>query len=178
MVMKPDVVDKAVVQAAYQFENPLMIYMSPRGKPLTQKDIMRFVTARNLLILCGRFEGVDERVLQKRGFEEVSIGDFVLAGGEIPAMALIEACVRTLPGVLGDGESAEEDSFAPGGRLDGLLEYPQYTRPRIWEGAEVPEVLVSGNHAEVAKWRLEQAKELTSTRRPDLWKKYAELIDK
>ena len=138
--------------------------MSARGRPLTQARVREWSTGAGLIVLCGRFEGVDQRVIDARGFEEVSVGDAVLAGGEAAAMVVIEACVRLLPGVLGEAESLSEESFE-----DGLLEHPQYTRPRTFEGRDIPEVLLSGHHAEVAKWRQGQREQTTRERRPDLW---------
>src|SRR5262249_25609713 len=142
------------------------LLMSPRGAPLTQRRVMELAAGPGAIILCGRFEGVDERVIAARGLEEVSVGDFVLSGGEIAALALIDACVRLLPGVMGKEESGAEESFA-----EGLLEYPHYTRPQLFEGQPIPEVLISGDHAKIAAWRREQAENLTKTRRPDLWER-------
>jgi len=164
MVMRADVA-AAALDAAGQ-DRPA-IYLSPRGKPLTQARLRALSAGPGAILLCGRFEGLDERVLQARALEELSLGDFVLAGGEIAAMALIEGAVRLLPGVLGHAESPTEESFE-----NGLLEYPQYTRPQTFEGMEIPPVLLSGNHAEVAAWRKAQAEALTRLRRPDLWSLY------
>ena len=138
--------------------------MSPRGRPLTQKRVVELVRGPGPLIVCGRFEGIDQRVIEARGLEEVSIGDYVLSGGEIAALALIDACVRLLPGVMGKLSSGTDESFS-----DGLLEYPQYTRPQEFEGRTIPDVLVSGDHARVEAWRRAQAESLTQSRRPDLW---------
>ena len=138
--------------------------MSPRGVPLTQERVAALAAGPGAVILCGRFEGVDERLMEGRGFEEVSIGDYVLSGGEVAAFVLLDACVRLLPGVMGKEASGEEESFA-----QGLLEYPQYTRPQLWEGRPIPEVLSSGDHAKVAAWRRAEAERLTRARRPDLW---------
>jgi tRNA (guanine37-N1)-methyltransferase len=145
------------------------LYLSPRGRLLDQAQVRALSAGGGVVALCGRFEGVDERLLIRRGIEEVSIGDFVLAGGEIAAMALIEACVRLLPGVLGSPSSLAEESFEA-----GLLEYPLYTRPRDFEGLEIPPVLLSGDHQKIAAWRRETAEGITRTRRPDLWKRYCE----
>ncbi|MBU2151695.1 MAG: tRNA (guanosine(37)-N1)-methyltransferase TrmD, partial [Alphaproteobacteria bacterium] len=139
-------------------------YMSARGRPLTQARVREWSAGPGLIVLCGRFEGVDQRVLDTRGFEEVAVGDAVLAGGEAASMVAIEACVRLVPGVLGQAESLSEESFE-----DGLLEHPQYTRPRTFEGADIPEVLLSGHHAEIRKWRAAQREETTRKQRPDLW---------
>lgn len=162
MVLRPDVVAKAV-DAVERFERPL-IYLSPRGAPITQARVRDIATGPGVILLCGRFEGLDERVIEARGMEELSLGDFVLAGGEVAAQALIEATVRLLPGVAGNETSLEEESFE-----DGLLEHPQYTRPRVWEGHEIPDVLLSGDHGAIARWRRRQREELTKSRRPDLW---------
>ena len=138
--------------------------MSPRGTPLTQGRVAELAAGPGPLIVCGRFEGVDQRVIEARGLEEVSVGDYVLSGGEIAALALIDACVRLLPGVMGKEASGAEESFS-----DGLLEYPQYTRPQEFEGRTIPEILISGDHAKVAAWRRAEAEALTRARRPDLW---------
>ncbi|HWA88528.1 MAG TPA: tRNA (guanosine(37)-N1)-methyltransferase TrmD [Rhizomicrobium sp.] len=164
MVMRADVAC-AAIDAVERGGRPL-IYLSPRGAPLTQARVAALSEGPGAILLCGRFEGLDERAIEARGLEEVSIGDFVLAGGEIAAMALIEAGVRLIPGVLGAEASPWEESFA-----QGLLEYPQYTRPQTFEGREIPAVLVGGNHAEIARWRRERAENLTKTRRPDLWRR-------
>jgi len=142
-----------------------VIHLSPRGAPFTQARARALAAGRGVTLLCGRFEAVDQRVLDARAVEEVSLGDFVMTGGEIAAMALIDAAVRLLPGVLGNAGSAVEESFA-----EGLLEHPHYTRPALWQGREIPPVLLSGNHAAIARWRREQAEALTRVRRPDLWR--------
>ncbi len=141
------------------------LLLSPRGKPLTQRLARTFAEGPGLILVCGRFEGVDERVIEGRALTEISIGDYILSGGEIAALTLLDACVRLLPGVMGKQESGEDESFE-----GGLLEYPHYTRPRDWEGREIPEILLSGDHAKIARWRREQAEALTASRRPDLWK--------
>ena len=138
--------------------------MSPRGRPLTQSRVRQLAEGPGALIVCGRFEGVDQRVIEARQLEEISVGDYVLSGGEIAAMALIDACIRLLPGVMGSAESASEESFSA-----SLLEYPQYTRPQTFEGRPIPEILTSGDHAKVAAWRRAEAEALTRARRPDLW---------
>jgi tRNA (guanine37-N1)-methyltransferase len=163
MVLRADVLAAAIDAAEIAANRPRLL-MSPRGRPLTQSRIMELAAGPGPLIVCGRFEGVDERVIANRRLEEVSIGDYVLSGGEIAAMALIDACVRLLPGVMGKAGSGVEESFA-----DGLLEYPQYTRPQEFEGLPIPEILISGDHAKVAAWRLAEAQALTQARRPDLW---------
>jgi tRNA (guanine37-N1)-methyltransferase len=144
------------------------LLLSPRGTPLTQARVEALTSGPGAVLVCGRFEGVDERVIAARGLEEVSVGDYVLSGGEIAAMALIDACVRLLPGVMGAPASSAEESFA-----DGLLEYPHYTRPQLWEGQPIPEVLISGDHAKIAAWRRAEAERLTRERRPDLWARHS-----
>ena len=161
-VMRADVV-AAALDSVERDRRPLL-YMSARGRPLTQARVSDWSSGPGLIVLCGRFEGVDQRVLDARGFEEVAVGDAVLAGGEAPAMVAIEACVRLVPGVLGEPQSLAEESFE-----DGLLEHPQFTRPRTFEGRDIPDVLLSGHHAEVAKWRKAQRETTTRERRPDLW---------
>jgi tRNA (guanine37-N1)-methyltransferase len=162
MVMKPDVLACAIDATAADTRPRLLL--SPRGAPLTQARVEALCAGPGAILICGRFEGVDERAIAARSLEEVSIGDYVLSGGEIAAMALIDACVRLLPGVMGAPHSAAEESFA-----EGLLEYPQYTRPQLWEGRPIPEVLLSGDHAKIAAWRRAEAERLTRERRPDLW---------
>src|SRR6516164_6203083 len=165
MVLRADVLAAAIDTADAPRAFPRLL-MSPRGRPLTQSRVRELATGPGALIVCGRFEGVDQRVIDARGLEEVSIGDYVLSGGEIAALALIDACVRLLPGVMGKAESGTEESFS-----DSLLEYPQYTRPQLFEGVPIPEVLTSGDHAKVAGWRRAQSEALTRARRPDLWAK-------
>jgi len=162
MVMKPDVLGRAIDAVATDARPRLLL--SPRGAPLAQGWIEEFARGAGVVLVCGRFEGVDERVIAARGLEEVSIGDYVLSGGEIAAMALIDACVRLLPGVMGAAASSAEESFA-----DGLLEYPHYTRPQLWEDRPIPEILTSGDHGKIAAWRRAEAERLTRERRPDLW---------
>ncbi|MGM4991026.1 tRNA (guanosine(37)-N1)-methyltransferase TrmD [Tardiphaga sp. 841_E9_N1_2] len=162
MVLRADVL-AAAIDAADAQDRPRLV-MSPRGRPLTQARVAELAAGPGPLIVCGRFEGIDQRVIDARGLEEVSIGDYVLSGGEIAAMTLIDACVRLLPGVMGKLASGTDESFS-----DGLLEYPQYTRPQSFEGRQIPDVLISGDHAKVAKWRLAEAEALTAARRPDLW---------
>jgi tRNA (guanine37-N1)-methyltransferase len=165
MVLKADVVARAV-DAVGTDARPRLL-MSPRGAPLTQARVASLASGPGAIVVCGRFEGVDERVISARNLEEVSLGDFVLAGGEIAALALLDACVRLLPGVMGKETSGAEESFA-----EGLLEYPQYTRPQVWEDRPIPEVLLSGDHGKVAAWRRAEAERLTRERRPDLWARY------
>jgi tRNA (guanine37-N1)-methyltransferase len=167
MVMKPDVLARALDAASSLDDTRPRLLMSPRGMPLTQARVATIARGPGAVILCGRFEGVDERIIESRNFSEVSIGDYVLSGGEIAAFALVDACVRLLPGVMGQSTSADEESFS-----QGLLEYPQYTRPQLFEGRGIPEVLTSGDHAKVAAWRRAEAERLTRERRPDLWEAY------
>ena len=163
MVLKPDVVAAAIDAGRAGNPDLPLIYLSPRGEPLRQPLVRELAAGPGALLLAGRFEGVDERVIEARGLREVSIGDYVLSGGELAAFVLIDACVRLLPGVLGAPESLGDESFE-----NGLLEYPQYTRPREWEGRAIPEVLLSGDHKRIAEWRRQQALALTGARRPDL----------
>ncbi|MSP93864.1 MAG: tRNA (guanosine(37)-N1)-methyltransferase TrmD [Alphaproteobacteria bacterium] len=168
MVMRADVAAAAIdaVRRDESAARPL-IYLSPKGAPLTQARVRDLSTGTGAILFCGRFEGLDERVIASRAMEEISIGDFVLAGGEVAAMALIEACVRLIPGVMGAEGSKIEESFE-----GGLLEYPHYTRPQSFEGTEIPPVLTSGDHGEIARWRKSEAERLTRSRRPDLWAPY------
>jgi tRNA (guanine37-N1)-methyltransferase len=163
MVLRADVLAAAIDAADIDPGRPRLL-MSPRGTPLTQERIVKLAAGPGPLIVCGRFEGVDQRVIEARQLEEISIGDYVLSGGEIAAMAVIDACVRLLPGVMGKIASGTDESFS-----DSLLEYPQYTRPQTFEGRPIPEVLVSGDHARIAAWRRAEAEALTRARRPDLW---------
>ena len=165
LVMRADILG-AAIDSVTRNDRPILC-LSPRGAPLTQQRARALAAGPGLIALCGRFEGIDERIFAARGVEEVSIGDFVLAGGEIAAMAMIEACVRLIPGVLGSASSLGEESFE-----GGLLEYPQYTRPREFEGRAIPDVLLSGDHQRIADWRREQRLEITRTRRPDLYERF------
>lgn len=166
MVLRPEVMDRAFEAVKKNNEGPL-IYLTPRGKPLKQADVKRWSQQPYINLICGRYEGIDERVLQHHQVEEVSIGDYILAGGEIAAMVVMDACIRLLPGVMGAEASLQEESFE-----GGLLEYPQYTRPQTWKGYTVPEVLLSGHHARIRTWRKAQAEAITKARRPDLWNAY------
>ncbi|MDB5533230.1 MAG: tRNA ((37)-N1)-methyltransferase TrmD [Hyphomicrobiales bacterium] len=163
MVIRADVLAASLDAGIAQDDMRPRLLMSPRGKPLTQARVRELVSGNGAIVVCGRFEGVDERVIAARQLEEVSIGDYVLSGGEIAVMVLIDACVRLIPGVMGKLDSGSEESFE-----NGLLEYPQYTRPRVWEGHTIPDVLLNGDHAKIAKWRREEAERLTRERRPDL----------
>ena len=169
MVMKPDVLSAAIGSVSQPHVPRLL--MSPRGAPFSQARARELAKGPGVLLVCGRFEGVDERVIEAHALEEVSVGDFVLSGGEIAAMAVMDGCVRLLPGVMGAAHSGDEESFE-----DGLLEYPHYTRPATWAGPDrierrVPEILVSGHHGKVAEWRMKQREEITRSRRPDLWQR-------
>ena len=171
MVLRADVVDRALRAAAEGTPQDRqlwpVVYLSPRGTPFTQGMARRWSAGQGITLLCGRFEGVDQRVIDHHGMEEVSLGDFVLTGGEIAAQALIDATVRLIPRVLGNQDSTEEESFS-----EGLLEFPQYTKPPVWEGRAIPEVLLSGHHAKITDWRRGMAERLTKERRPDLWRAY------
>lgn len=166
MVMRADVIDAALAENE-NADRPV-VYLSPRGKPLDQARVREIAAGPGVNLLCGRYEGVDERVIEARRLEEISVGDFVLSGGEPAALTLIDACVRLLPGVMGAELSAEEESFE-----GGLLEYPHYTRPQSWRGRDVPEVLLSGHHQRIRDWRKGEAERITRERRPDLWSRYA-----
>jgi tRNA (guanine37-N1)-methyltransferase len=162
MVMKPDVLARAVDHVA---DGRPKLFMSPRGKPLSQARVRELAAGPGAILLCGRFEGVDERLIEARDFEEISIGDYILSGGETAAIVVLDAIVRLLPGVMGNAMSGETESFET-----GLLEHPHYTRPQEWEGRRIPDVLLSGNHGAIDKWRRAEAERLTRERRPDLWK--------
>ena len=170
MVMRPDVVDTALEAALAETPDLPLLVTSPRGRPLTQARVHELADGPGLIVLCGRFEGLDQRVVEAREMEEVSIGDFVLSGGEPAAISLIDACVRLLPGIMGDDGSHIEESFEA-----GLLEYPHYTRPQDWNGRTVPEVLISGHHGKIRDWRKAQAEAVTKARRPDLWSRYEQM---
>jgi tRNA (guanine37-N1)-methyltransferase len=165
MVMKPDVLARAIDAVAADGRPRLL--MSPRGTPLSQSRVAALANGPGAIVVCGRFEGIDERLIAGRGLEEVSLGDYVLSGGEVAALVLLDACVRLLPGVVGAEASVADESFS-----DGLLEYPQFTRPQVFEGRPIPDVLLSGDHAKVAAWRRAEAERITRERRPDLWEAY------
>jgi tRNA (guanine37-N1)-methyltransferase len=169
MVMRPDVLARAIDAVTAPDDRRPRLLMGARGAPLTQARVEALAAGAGAIIVCGRFEGVDERVITARKLEEVSIGDYVLSGGELAALALIDACVRLLPGVMGKAASGEVESFA-----QGLLEHPQYTRPAVWEGQSIPDVLTCGDHARIAAWRRAEAERITRERRPDLWSAYVE----
>ena len=173
MVLRPDVMGRAIDEARSTMPPAApILYLSPRGRPFDQAMARGLATTPGITLICGRFEGMDERVIQHYGIHEVSLGDFVLTGGEIAAQALLDATVRLIPGVLGNVDSTEEESFS-----EGLLEHPQYTRPPEWKGHKIPDVLMSGHHGEIAKWRHKQAKEITEIRRPELWHAYQKRND-
>ncbi len=174
MVLRADVLESAIINARSAAKGAMpLVYLSPRGRRFDQAMARDWARHDGVTLLCGRFEGVDERVLEHFGIQEVSLGDFVMTGGEIAAQAMIDATVRLLPGVLGNAESAVEESFGA-----GLLEHPQYTKPAEWQGHCIPEILLSGNHAKIAAWRRAQAEQITKTRRPDLWTDYDEKVAK
>ena len=165
MVLKPDVVAKALDQNIKK--NEKIIYLTPKGKTFDQNKAKKFLNEKKINILCGHFEGIDQRVIESRGIEEISIGDYILSGGETAAYVILDSILRLVPGVLGNENSYKDESFE-----NGLLEYPQYTKPQIWEKTPVPEVLLSGDHSKIKDWRLSQSKAITRHRRPDLWQKY------
>ncbi|GER07894.1 tRNA (guanine-N(1)-)-methyltransferase [Iodidimonas muriae] len=168
MVLRPDVVGAAIDAARAKAEETWpLVYLSPRGRRFDQAMAREWVSCGGVTMLCGRFEGIDQRVLEARAVQEVSLGDFILSGGEVAAIAMLDAVIRLLPGVMGKHQSAEEESFER-----GLLEYPHYTRPQIWEGREIPAVLNSGHHGKIAEWRHKKAEEVTRLCRPDLWSTY------
>ncbi|WP_299751641.1 tRNA (guanosine(37)-N1)-methyltransferase TrmD [uncultured Boseongicola sp.] len=177
MVLRPDIMGRAIRFAQKNASSDRarwpLVYLSPRGKPFDQADAERFAAADGITMICGRFEGLDQRVIDHFDIEEVSLGDFVLTGGEIAAQAMIDATIRLRPGILGNAASAEEESFS-----EGLLEHPQYTRPADWEGHAIPDVLTSGDHGKVAQWRKKQAERITKDRRPDLWRAYTDKSDR
>ena len=164
MVLKPDILASAI--DAMPHEGPRLL-MSPRGEPLAQSLVRELAAGPGCLIVCGRFEGIDQRVIDARNLREVSVGDYILSGGEPAALVLLDAIIRLLPGVMGKVESGAEESFE-----DGLLEHPHYTKPNSWEGIEIPEILLSGDHQAIARWKKQQRESLTNARRPDLWSKY------
>ena len=165
MVLKPDVVAKALDQNL--MKNEKIIYLTPKGKTFDQNKAKKFLNDKKINILCGHFEGIDQRVIESRGIEEISIGDYILSGGETAAYVILDSILRLVPGVLGNENSYKDESFE-----NGLLEYPQYTKPQIWEKTPVPEVLLSGDHSKIKDWRLSQSEAITRDRRPDLWQKY------
>ena len=165
MVLKPDVVAKALDQNLKK--NEKIIYLTPKGKTFDQNKAKKFLKEKKINILCGHFEGIDQRVIESRGIEEISIGDYILSGGETAAYVILDSILRLVPGVLGNENSYKDESFE-----NGLLEYPQYTKPQIWEKTPVPEVLLSGDHSKIKDWRLSQSEAITRHRRPDLWQKY------
>ncbi len=171
MVIKPEVMDAAIAHARAQTPGAQLIHLSPRGEPLKQHHLIEFAAAP-LMLMCSRYEGVDQRVLDAHNVREISLGDFVITGGDLAAMTIIDGCVRLLPGVLGDAASVAEESFGLHEDYQHLLEYPIYTKPAEWQGMRVPDVLISGHHANIDRWRREQAEAITKARRPDLWARY------
>jgi len=172
MVMRADILGRAIDHIVAKQPQDKIIYFSPGGTVMSQPQIHSLKELNHITMICGRFEGVDERLIEEYDIQLISLGDFILSGGEIPALALIDACVRLIPGVLGSEQTLEEESFSVSGEYAGLLEYPHYTRPSLWKGRAVPEILLSGNHLEIKNWRLEKAKEMTKIRRRDLWEQY------
>ncbi len=166
MVIRADILD-AALRATLPHDDRPIIYFSPRGRVLQQKDVLQLALGIGLYCICGRYEGIDDRIFQKYEIEEISIGDYILSGGEPAALVLMDACIRLLPGVMGSEISRDEESFS-----EGLLEYPHYTKPSNWQGYEVPEILLSGHHVAIAAWRQKQAERVTMKRRPDLWENY------
>jgi tRNA (guanine37-N1)-methyltransferase len=173
MLIRADVLGEAIAANVKDFSGATLLYPSPRGAVFNQKKAVELSEMKELVIVCGRYEGIDERVIEEFGLEEISIGDYVLSGGELPAMVILDAVIRNLPDVLGGDDSLKEESFGDGkgGVFDNLLEYPQYTKPQLWKGREVPEILLSGHHKNIEKWRLKKAIEVTNQRRKDLCEK-------
>lgn len=172
MVMRPDVLAPAIDKAKAAYTAPKLYYFSPRGAVFDQRKAEEMAAHTENIMLCGRYEGVDQRILDHYAFEEISLGDFILSGGEIAALAVIDACLRLLPGVISKPSALDEESFGQGAKSAGLLEYSHYTRPAVWQGYAVPEVLVSGHHEKIREWRKAEAENITQRRRPDLWEKY------
>lgn len=171
MVMRPDALGPAIEKAKEGYKTPKLYYFSPRGQVFNQRKAEEMIKHDENIMLCGRYEGVDQRILDHYGFEEISIGDFILSGGEIAALTVMDACLRLFPGVISKPSALDEESFAETGKSAGLLEYSHYTRPAVWQGLEVPEVLVSGHHEKIREWRLKDSTEITRQRRPDLLEK-------
>ena len=174
MVMRPDIIDAAIIAAKAKLPDAQLVYFTPRGQHITQSTVNQ-LAKKPLILLCGRFEGVDERVLEEHAPLELSLGDYVLSGGEIPALALLDACLRLVDGVISDHSAVGEESFGLDADYAGLLEYPHYTRPPVWKGRAIPDVLLSGHHEQIRAWRLAQAETVTKTRRPDVWERYRAL---
>jgi tRNA (guanine37-N1)-methyltransferase len=173
MLMRPDVIDDAIKYTDIKFSSLPLIFLTPRGKKITQSKIKKMANGPGIRVLCGRYEGIDQRVIDANEIEEINLADFILSGGEPAAITILDACIRLLPGVIGERESLFEESFE-----NNLLEYPQFTRPQNWRGIEVPSILLSGNHHKIKKWRLDQAQEITKNHRPDLWEEYSRVNQK
>ena len=173
MLMRPDVIDDAIKYTDIKFSSLPLIFLTPRGKKITQSKIKKMANGPGIRVLCGRYEGIDQRVIDANEIEEINLADFILSGGEPAAITILDACIRLLPGVIGGRESLSEESFE-----NNLLEYPQFTRPQNWRGIEVPSILLSGNHHKIKKWRLDQAQEITKNHRPDLWEEYSKVNQK
>lgn len=171
LVMRPDVVDAAICAAKHKLPSARLVHFTPRGQAITQPLVAELVQ-QPLILLCGRFEGIDERIFEEHQPLDLSLGEFVLSGGEIPALALLDACLRLVPGVIQDESALTEESFGLDAVYAGLLEYPHYTRPPVWKGKSIPEVLLSGHHEQIRAWRLAEAERVTKTRRPDMWGRY------
>lgn len=171
MVMRPDVIDSAICEAKARLPDANLIHFTPRGKKITM-PLVEELAAKPMILLCGRFEGIDERLFDEHQPIDLSLGEFVLSGGEIPALALLDACLRLVPGVIQDATALTEESFGLHAVYAGLLEYPHYTRPPVWKGRSVPEILLSGHHEQIRAWRLAEAERVTRIRRPDLWERY------
>lgn len=174
MIFKPDVLGAAIEAAQNKLGGSKTIYLSPRGQIFNQKLAAQLLSYQNLILVCARFEGIDQRVIEHYKMEEISVGDYILAGGEVAAFAVLESCIRLIPGVLGKDHSSKEESFCTDTPYEFLLEYDQYTKPNVWNGYEIPSVLLSGNHKEISKWRLQNACERTKKYRPDLWQIHLE----
>lgn len=171
MVMRPDVIDAAITAARAELPEAQLVHFTPRGRKITQPLVAELVQ-KPLILLCGRFEGIDERIFEEHQPLDLSLGEFVLSGGEIPALALLDACLRLVPGVIQDESALTEESFGLDAVYAGLLEYPHYTRPPVWKGRGIPDVLLSGHHEQIRTWRLAEAERVTATRRPDMWERY------
>jgi tRNA (guanine37-N1)-methyltransferase len=177
MVMRADVIDSAIRAARDRLPDAQLVHFTPRGQPITM-PLAAELAQKSLILLCGRFEGIDERVFEEHDPLDISLGEFILSGGEIPALALLDACLRLVPGVIEEPKALHEESFGLHAVYAGLLEYPHYTKPPVWKGKPVPDILLSGHHEQIRAWRLNQAEQVTKKRRPDLWERYARLKDK
>jgi tRNA (guanine37-N1)-methyltransferase len=177
MVMKADVLGRAIEHVKQKCAVKKVIYLSPRGGVFNQTKAVELTKQNDIAFICGRYEGIDHRVIEEFEIEEISVGDYILSGGELATQVIIDSCIRLIPGVLENRESLAEESFSLESEYEHLLEYPHYTKPRVWHGRKVPDVLCSGNHAKINRWRLQKSREVTEKNRPDLWKKYKLLLD-